>query len=319
MKCYNVLVTGTSSYGVGEGLIKIISLSRYRNSIRLIVASNSDLIAYKDLADKYYVLPSAKSNIYLEALMELIIREKIDVLIPGSEAEMEVISRNKCHFKDVDAWVNDYNLIKLFNNKSNANEFLSKNNIYVPCTFEKIEEDKLKYPLIIKPTQGKSSENIYVARNATQLESVINLFKSYNRKFIIQEYIEEGEEYTISLINLNNKDVKVLIMKRILCKGATQYAYIEENYIIKEIALKIHNLIKNELIINIQILKKDDKYFVLEINPRFSGSSPMRAMLGFNEFDIIFSFKYLKQNFQYNLIKNKFAIRGYKEFSYVKK
>ncbi|GAI90969.1 unnamed protein product, partial [marine sediment metagenome] len=54
---YNVLVTGTSSYGVGEGLLKSINKSEYRNQLNLIGASNSKLTAYKNLVDSYYILP----------------------------------------------------------------------------------------------------------------------------------------------------------------------------------------------------------------------------------------------------------------------
>ncbi len=314
MEVYNVLVTGSSSYGVGEGLIKTINISAYSNKIRLIAASNSNLTAYRDLVDKYYILPSAKDEYYLEKLKGLIELENIHILIPGSEAEMEVISRNKSSFKNIDIWLNDYSLIELFNDKSKADDFFKDNNISVPYTYKDIDDKSLKYPLIIKPNQGKSSENIHVVRNKVQLEAVVNLFKAYNEKFIIQQYIQGGEEYTVSLINLSENYNKILVMKRILCKGATQYSHIEDDNNIEKIVLKIHELIQNELILNIQLIKKDNNYFILEINPRFSGSSPMRSMLGFNEFDIIFCHKYLNRELKCNLLLDKYVIRGYKEF-----
>lgn len=318
MKIYNVLVTGSSSYGVGEGIIKTINMSIYRDKIKLIGASNSNLTAYKDMVDKYYILPSAKKQSYLEKLNELIEVEKIDILIPGSEAEIEIISRNKFNFKNIDIWVNDYNLIELFNDKSKANSFLKKNNINTPNTFKNSKNEKIEYPLIVKPTIGKGSENIHIVRNEFQLKATVNLFKTYNKKFVIQQYIENGEEYTVSLINLSKNHIKTLLMKRILSKGATQYSYIEDDDSIEKIVLKIHELTINELILNIQIIKENDKYFVLEINPRFSGSSPMRAMLGFNEFDILFSNKYLDNDLECNLNRDNYIIRGYKEFSYLK-
>lgn len=316
MKVFNVLVTGCSSYGVGEGLIKTINISNFKKNIVLIGASNSDLTAYKDLLDKYYILPNAYDETYLEKLCQLIKLENIDILIPGSEAEMEVLAKNKLIFKDVDIWVNSYNIMHLFNDKSMANEFFQVNNIRIPEGFSELSEVNGEYPLIVKPIHGKSSENIYVVENNLQLKSVVDLLQTYQIDFTIQKFIDNGEEYTVSLINLNEDDVDILIMKRILCKGATQYAIIEDNEKIRDIILKIHNLIKEELILNVQLIKKNNEYFILEINPRFSGSAPMRAMLGFNEFDILFSHRYMKTKLEYNLLKDKYVIRGYKEFTY---
>ena len=42
---YNILITGTSSYGVGEGSLKVLYKSAYRDQLRLIGASNSELSA----------------------------------------------------------------------------------------------------------------------------------------------------------------------------------------------------------------------------------------------------------------------------------
>lgn len=316
MKKYNVLLTGTSSYGVGEGLIKVINTSLYREQINLIGASNSNLTAFKNMVDKYYVLPNAIDKSYFDCLKKLVEKENIDILIPGSEAEMEVLSKNKGCFSNIDLWVNDYEIIDLFNDKKKASDFFQQNRFYIPQTYSESLKIEFSYPLILKPCRGKSSENIYIVKNKEQLEAVKSLYKAYDTKYIIQKYIENKEEYTMSLINLSKTKQQIFILKRILNKGATQYAVIEENVEIKNIALRLHEILKKELILNIQLIKDKDRYCIIEVNPRFSGSSPMRQLLGFNEFDVIFSSKYLNKDLMYKTKENSYVIRGYKEFVY---
>ena len=88
--------------------------------------------------------------------------------------------------------------------KSITKKFFKKNGIDTPL-FEIVSKDdaldleklKLKYPLIIKPSNEGSSIGIIKAYNLIDLEKAINeLFKSY-KKLVIEEYIL-GRELTVS-------------------------------------------------------------------------------------------------------------------------
>ena len=63
-----------------------------------------------------------------------------------------------------------------------------------------LEKLKLKYPLIIKPSNEGSSIGIIKAYNLIDLEKAINeLFKSY-KKLVIEEYIS-GRELTVPFLH----------------------------------------------------------------------------------------------------------------------
>lgn len=312
---YNVLVTGTSSYGVGEGILKTVNQSTFRKNINLIAASNSILTAFRFLADKYYMLPNAADEEYIKSLVNLAVKENIHIVIPGSEAEVKALSKNKKYLLEnykIDVWVNDYEIVEIFDDKLIAEEFFNKYGITTP---ESYNNSSKKYPLIIKPVNGKSSEGIFIINNEEQYRCMADYYNANDKQFIAQEYIEKDTEYTISLINLDD-GIEILIMERILNKGASQYSRIINNCKIFDITKKIHEIVKKELILNIQMLTHKEMVYVIEINPRFSGSSPMRAKLGFNEFDIIFSHKYLNKKYKYVLEENAYCIRGYEEIIY---
>jgi len=312
---YNVLVTGTSSYGVGEGLLKSINESEYRNQLNLIGASNSKLTAYKNLVDSYYILPNANHPDYLKEVNKIIKDEQIHILIPGSEAEMLFYSQNKSKIESelhIDIWVNKNEIINIFENKLEAEKFFINFGIKTPKSYSEWEE---VFPLIIKPVTGKSSEGIFIAKDKEQYYAAKNFYQVIGEQIIVQEFIEKEKEYTVSLINLGNR-LEIISVERILNKGATQYAKIVHEPAIEDMARVLHSALGDELILNLQILKKNKEYYIFEINPRFSGSAPMRAKLGFNEFDIIFANKYLNKTHVYQLKEDCYCIRGYAELIY---
>jgi len=315
MMRYNVLVTGTSSYGVGEGLLKSINESEYRNQLNLIGASNSKLTAYKNLVDSYYILPNANHPDYSKEVNKIIKDEQIHILIPGSEAETLFYSQNKSKIESelyIDIWVNENEIINIFDNKLEAEKFFINFGIKTPKSYSECKEE---FPLIIKPVIGKSSEGIFIAKDKEEYYAAKNFYQVIGEQIIVQEFIEKEKEYSVSLINLGNR-LEILSMERILNKGATQYAKIVYKPAIEDMARVLHSALGDELILNLQILKKNKEYYIFEINPRFSGSAPMRAKLGFNEFDIIFANKYLNKAHVYQLKEDCYCIRGYEEVIY---
>lgn len=315
---YNVLITGTSSYGVGEGILKIVNESVYRNDIKLIGASNSKLTAYKNFVENYYILPNASEPEYYEEIRKIIETEEINILIPGSEAEMLLFSQIKDNIKNelnIDVWVNKYEIVEIFDNKLNAEKFFQRFGFNTPKSYQGYP---VKFPLIIKPIQGKSSEGIFIVKNIEQYKAIYDFYNAIEKQTIVQEFIEKDAEYTVSLINLEGR-LEILCMERTLSKGATQYAKIVEEPVVLEITKKLHQVLGEELILNLQILRKNNDFFVIEVNPRFSGSAPLRAKLGYNEFDIIFAHKYLNKAHKYELKMDSYCIRGYEEVTYYDK
>ncbi len=309
----NVLVTGTSSYGVGEGLLKVVNSSIHREQIKLIGASNSYLTAFKDICDNYEILPNANSSEYISALLLLIEKYNVDILIPGSEAEVRELSTEvgEVILKSSKVLMNPWNVVSTFDSKLLSSHFFDQNSIPFPKTVKSIDEN-LKYPIFVKPEQGKSSENVFKISTRKQLDAILCYYDAYFIESIIQEYIEIEKEYTCSIVN-SQTGVYTLITERILNKGATQECRIVDNNEIEMILTKVMNAIKEFQILNVQVAYSNGEYYVFEINPRFSGSAPMRALLGFNEFDLLISEKPIELNTH----KDSYVIRGYSERKYL--
>jgi carbamoyl-phosphate synthase large subunit len=88
------------------------------------------------------------------------------------------------------------------------------------------------------------------------------------------------------------------------------------NSLIDEAVFKIVKLLSPISTINLQCRIHDNKVYIFEINPRFSGTTNLRSIVGFNEPEYIINERLLIQNEELNDAnwKNKKVLRGIKEF-----
>jgi carbamoyl-phosphate synthase large subunit len=139
------------------------------------------------------------------------------------------------------------------------------------------------FPLIIKQKVGGArSKNIYVVKNKTEWNTVLEKIGNEAADFIVMEYIE-GDEYTCGSINLNNECKGVIVMRRILRDGDTHKCFSEKNPVIEAAVRKITEAIKPFGACNIQLRMKEGIPYVFEINARCSGTTASRTLCGFNE------------------------------------
>jgi carbamoyl-phosphate synthase large subunit len=161
---------------------------------------------------------------------------------------------------------------------------------------------------------GKGSSDVYIAQSRTQLEGLaiyLGLTK-HDKKFLIQEYIgTPTDEYTVGVLHTSsgelidsialNRDLsrglsirsatlnisgnETLGDKLVISSGISQGTigrYPEVCRQCEEIASKLNSCGP----LNIQCRFYNGKVWVFEVNPRFSGTSSLRALVGFNEPDM---------------------------------
>src|SRR4030095_1337726 len=85
-----VLVTGVGGRSVGH---QILSALKRANRKYWVVATDTDAFSFGlYVADARYLVPAANHPDYVPALCEIIQREKVQVLLPGTEAELRVLA-----------------------------------------------------------------------------------------------------------------------------------------------------------------------------------------------------------------------------------
>lgn len=317
MQKINVLVTGVGG-GIGEQVIKCLKLSNLKY---FIVGSDiSSVNTGFSLVDKTYVVPRASAIDYVDILLNICKENKIQALFPGSEPELSVISKNRGLFisAGVFVFINPQKVIDICLDKNMTMQWFSENHINYPKSYKVTSEFDINevkiFPVVLKPSKnGGGSVNTFIARNIDELF----LFKSYllnvYDEFIIQEYVGSCyEEYTVGVLfdidgnYLNSIAVKKNILSNVsnrikvpnttgrkdlgdflaISNGISQ-GQIGKFLNITEPCVEIAKKLGCTCSVNIQCRYYNNQIFVFEINPRISGTSPLRAMVGFNEPEIL--------------------------------
>jgi carbamoyl-phosphate synthase large subunit len=141
--------------------------------------------------------------------------------------------------------------------------------------------DEFRYPLIVKPRVGGGSRFVMNVKNAPQLRAALEIVPLP----IIQECIGTNDsEYTAGTYRASSGEIYTIVMKRRLKFGMTNSAEVVFDANLTAFCRDVIGKSGLRGANNLQFrLDKEGLPKMLEVNPRFSGTSGMRAHFGFNE------------------------------------
>ena len=315
---HNVLITGIGGGGVGRQIIKAIKLTDL--PVKLFGSDTSTVSFGKMDVDDFFLLPSASDEDYISTLLSKCIQDEIKVIFPGSEDELIKIASSIKKFETQNIYVpiNSKRLIDMCLNKFKCNELLLENGFNCPRSLiiSKIEDiDSIDFfPLVLKPSCGAGgSANVFIVQNKNELKVFSSYLLINDITIIAQEYIGNADnEYTVGVLSSTKGDIiSSIVLKRhlksglgyklgvknktpnnnlgkrlIISSGISQGEFIERSFI-NETCEKIATAIGSNSAINVQGRIHNGKFYVFEINPRFSGTTSARAIVGYNEPEIL--------------------------------
>lgn len=307
-----VLITGVGGGGTGMELIKAFKNSP--NPYKIVATDMWENSFGLSETNYRYVIPKASSPKYLDSLLKICKKENVQAIATGSEPELEKVSKNAKLFEEIGVKVllNPWNVIKKCSDKFSLMNFLSSKGIPCPNYFLYENENDIKkirsYPVIIKPKSGSGSQNVYLAQDSEEAKFFSKYLKKYEFEPLIQEYVGSyDEEFTIGVLYADNgKLMTSIAMKKLLGSGLStrqtlvnpktgkkymissgiSQGLIDDFKEIRKAAEKIANIIGANGPINIQCRKTENSILPFEINPRFSGTTGPRSLVGYNEPDI---------------------------------
>lgn len=301
-----VLVTAVGGRSIGYQILE--SLKMISGSYRIIATDIDPFSPGLYEADISYLLPEANDNGYIDKLLELIKLEKIEVILPGSQAEVQVIAKNEEVLKKSGALpiVSPYSVVEKSFDKNKLNTLLKEKNILIPSTIKLDNPEKAKdliFPIVVKPSKDTSgSRNVYVVKDIDELRALFNDLKKEGLELFAQEYVgSEDDEYTVGiLIGKKGNLIDTIVMKRkliglsrglerkingknyVLSTGYSQ-GFFTPQPDVKEYCEHVAKTVGAIGPLNIQCRRGQKGVYIFEVHPRFSGSASMRALMGFNE------------------------------------
>ena len=287
----NALITGTGG-GVGQSIFKALRLSSL--SLRIITADMHPLGVGIYRGERGYLVPGAHEPGFIDAIIRICTREKIDIIFVGSDPELPVFAENKQRIEretDAKVIISSPEKIRIGNDKWETCRFLKDNGLPYPDSALPDDRDALiertGFPVLIKPRGGSASRDVYIVKNREELE--VFLKRIHNP--IIQEYLTpETEEYTSGAVMFEGDLLGILTMKREI-KGGNTYRGIIDSF--DEVRQAVENVARKfnpygPSNFQMRLTKRGPVTF--EINPRFSGTTGMRAYYQFNEPEAVINY-----------------------------
>ncbi|WP_323585279.1 ATP-grasp domain-containing protein [Aliarcobacter butzleri] len=345
MERINVLVTGASGGGVGEQIIKALKLSSLNlKIITTNVNKNSKGLLDGDIG---YIVPYASDDKYIPTILELCSKHNIQVLFPGSEAELTVIGKHREVFiqKGILVPINDEKVIDICTDKTKTMTFLKENGFAFPKNITVRNTEDIKkidfLPAVIKPSiGGGGSKDIMIAQTKEEVDLFCKYLLNIYSEFIVQEYVGTPDsEYTVGVLNtmdgefINSiavhKSIETALNNRIKIKNRTGIEALGKNLVVSSgisegyvdrfpkvtnVCEKIIEKLGAKAAINVQCRLYKNQVYVFEINPRFSGTTSIRALMGYNEPEVLIRKHILNESIETNFkYKKGYVARGLSE------
>jgi len=306
-----VLVTGVGGRSVGHQVLHALSLTGNRYKIICTDADSFSFGLY--LTPHRYLVPLANDPDYLDAILAIIERENVDVILPGTEAEVMrlVQCRGQLHDVGCKLIASPESAVALCNDKAELYRWLAREKIGVPTSVG-VDDwpalvEKAGFPIVAKPATGSGgSRSVELLATAAEVEDYISRFPGSKENIVFQEYVGNAEsEYTVGvLIGRRGDIVDSIVMRRhlvglslghsrkingvryALSTGYSQGIIVRDPGIqgfCEDLALRLG--LQGPA--NIQLRVHNGEIKVFEVHPRFSGTTSIRAQAGFNEPDLM--------------------------------
>ena len=235
--------------------------------------------------DEHYLVPRMTSPDYLDIVLDICRKEKIDAVLPLQEDELFLIASNREKFTNAGVLpiVSEQNMVELCRDKYAFYQHMKRSGLPVLPSFLNLSEfqkhyeaGKINFPVFIKPVRGCGSIGIQKADN---MELLSVLCKYSSDDMLIQQFAE-GEEYGVDLYVdlLSQEPVSIFTKKKLRMRAGET----EKSVSVKD--EKLFTLIRKTAAslslsgpVDMDIFCVDGDYY-----PRFGGGYPHAHACGMN-------------------------------------
>lgn len=245
-------------------------------------------------ADKYYIVPSITTPGYMDMILDICRKEKIDGVLSLIDPELSLLAENEKKFQEIGTTVigSPYLQCDLAMNKMKMYRWLVQHGYKCAKSWDRIEDfrcyaekNQVQYPVILKPINGSASISISTARD---MEMVEFLYAHYDG-LMIQEYMkgqEIGADVYIDMVS--NEVVSIFTKKKIKMRaGETDKAVSFKDPALFALIERFSLEAGFRGQIDIDIFDIDGEYYISEVNPRFGGGYPHAYESGCNHIKMI--------------------------------
>ena len=327
---YSILITSVGG-GLACHLFSAIKRGKFKD-LRIVGANNIKNIQAQNIFDKFEILPNPNDKIFLPKLINIIKKNKIKLIIPGSDEEALAMSKNKKKIEKNSCLLAcvDFKTLNIFNNKIMTYEILKKKKLPVANFFRinNLKEMKKKLKLfnkndfVIKPALSRGGRDIIVVSKKFKRIEKKNFGREIHlpRKLFFSRFMSKtyfkfpavlmerlfNPVYDLDMLGFKGKPINVISRRRLNPNEPNEGHLIQKRSNIIRIGKKIIKEFNLSWLYDCDLMiDKKGNYKIIEINPRMSGSVAVSIEAGQPIFDNLISLARKKPIKKSQILKRK--------------
>lgn len=232
-------------------------------------------------ADRFYLVPRMTEPGYIDCILNICEMEKVDGVFSLIDPELSLLAKERERFLAIGTTpiVSSYELCELSLDKYAMYQYLvemgiptGRSYIEKEAFYADLEKGLIDFPVFIKPARGSASINI---NKVTTKEEVDLLFSLYDG-LMIQEYMD-GQEYgaDVYLDLQTGKCTSIFVKKKLKMRaGETDKGVSFKDGELFELIRTFAEKSGYRGMIDIDIFRIKEAWYISEVNPRFGGGYP---------------------------------------------
>ena len=240
-------------------------------------------------ADNFYLVSRITEPGYLDSILDICKKEKIDAVFSLIDPELSLLAKEKERFLAIGTTpiVSNYDLVETcFNKFSMYQLFLKMGVPTAKCYLSKQDfykakqEGEISYPVFVKPICGSASLHINKVSSDEEIEGLFHMYDD----LMIQEFMdgtEFGADVYIDMIS--GKVTSLFVKEKIKMRaGETDKSVSIHDKDLFKMICDFAQSAGFSGMVDVDIFKINGRYYFSEVNPRFGGGYPHAYECGVN-------------------------------------
>lgn len=244
--------------------------------------------------DAAWVIPRTDDPAFLPRLAPLCREEQVRVILSGAEAVLDALADQQETVECVTGAIFPMPPPELYwraRDKWTLIGWLNEAGLPAPRAALSEDREALQalrdacgFPLLAKPRRGGGSRSHFPVQDDNDLAWI-----AHKQGYVVEEVLRPaGGEYTVGCFSDQaGRLVEMIILRRELYQGTTYRAWVDDHPEVRAMAQTLCGILRIPGPCNLQLLMTEGGPVCFEVNPRFSGTTGIRAAFGFNDVDAL--------------------------------
>lgn len=247
--------------------------------LRIYGADVTDTAPAVYFCDEWVKVPCISDVDYIPRILRVCCDKHIDALIPTIDTDLLLLAKMKGRFAQVGtkAIISNPDKVSLCRDKRLTADYFHSLCLASPTPVDDYKKYSGGYPAFIKPKDGSSSIFAYKVSNEEELTSYSQQVPDY----IVQPFIE-GTEYTVDVFcDFNGEPIYITPRIRLATRSGEvlKTEINQKQEIIEDIKILLADF-KPCGPLTVQLIRKENVNYFIEINPRYGGGAPLSIKAG---------------------------------------